>query len=93
MKTSKVILRKILEWENNPMCVSGLYRLLVYLKWDEIPEKYQVFFPEEAKATWDDESALNNKKELLYDIEAEVRAVLQGLDKKNITGPTATPSH
>lgn len=85
MKTHKSILKKINEWEGNAMMVAGVYRLFTYLPWDQVPEKYKSFFPEEAKEKWDDDLGKYNEEELKLDIEAEIRALLNVLAKKNIT--------
>jgi hypothetical protein len=85
MKTNKSILKKVSEWEGNPMLVAGVYRLFVYLPWEKIPEKYKGFFPEEAKDEWDKDLELKSDKDtILVDIESELRAILNTLAKKNI---------
>lgn len=85
MKTHKAILRKINEWEGNPLMVAGIYRLFVYLPWEYIPEKYKEFFPKEAKETWNNDLAEINSVQIKKDIEAEIRAILNTLAKKNVT--------
>lgn len=85
MRTQKVILRKIKEWKDNPMLVAGIYRLFTYIPWEAIPDEYKSFFPEEAKDTWDDDLKNYGKKDMLLDINTEVRAILQVLAKKNVT--------
>lgn len=85
MKTSKTILRKINEWEGDPMMVAGMYRLFTYLPWSLVPEKYKSFFPEDAKDIWDTDLENYNKDQLKQDIESEVRAILNVLAKKNVT--------
>lgn len=85
MKTNKSILRKISEWEGDPMLVAGMYRLFVYLPWDLIPDKYKEFFKEDAKDNWDNDlEAKANEKSIYQDIESEIRTILQELPKKNI---------
>lgn len=85
MRTKKVILRKADEWKDNPMLVSGLYRLFTYLPWEAIPEEYKKFFPEESEKIWDEDLKDFDKKDILRDIDAEIRAILKVLVKKNIT--------
>lgn len=85
MKTHRAILKKIKEWEGNPMLVAGLYRLFAYLPWDLVPDKYKEFFPEDAKDTWMKDDGQYTEEELKQDIESEVRAILNTIAKKNIT--------
>lgn len=85
MKTHRKILKKIAEWEGNPMMVAGLYRLFTYLPWEKVPEKYKEFFPPEAPETWDDDLDKYTEEELKLDVEAEIRAMLNVLAKRNIT--------
>jgi hypothetical protein len=85
LRTKKEALRKIEEWKNNPMLVSGIYRLFTYLPWDTIPEEYKTFFPAEAKEKWDEDLSSYGKTEVELDIDAEVRAILKVLVKKNVT--------
>lgn len=85
MKTHRKILKKIAEWEGNPMMVAGLYRLFTYLPWEKVPEKYKEFFPPEAPETWDDDLDKHTEEELKLDVEAEIRAMLNVLAKRNIT--------
>jgi len=85
LRTRKAILRKASEWKNNPMLVSGLYRLFTYLPWEAIPKKYKEFFPKESEKVWDEDLKEFNKDEILRDIDAEIRAILKVLVKKNIT--------
>ena len=49
MRTHKAILKKVKEWQGNPMMVAGVYRLFTYLPWSMIPEQYKEFFPKEAE--------------------------------------------
>lgn len=85
MRTQKVILRKVKEWKNNPMLVAGIYRLFTYITWDAIPEEYKAFFPKEARETWDDDLKKYGKQDMLLDINAEIKAILKVLAKKNVT--------
>lgn len=85
MKTHRAILKKIKEWEGNPMLVAGLYRLFAYLPWDLVPDKYKEFFPEDAKDTWMKDDGQYTEEELKQDIESEIRAILNTIAKKNIT--------
>lgn len=85
MRTHKVILRKINEWDGNPMLVAGMYRLFTYLPWALVPEKYKEFFPEEAKDKWDEDLDNFDLALLKQDIESEVRAILNVLAKRNVT--------
>lgn len=85
MKTYRAILKKIQEWEGNPMLVAGLYRLFAYLPWDLVPDKYKEFFPKDAKDTWMKDDGTYSEEELKLDVESEIRAVLNTIAKKNIT--------
>jgi hypothetical protein len=85
MRTNKTILRKINEWDGNPMLVAGMYRLFTYLPWELVPEKYKEFFPPEAKDTWDDDIGKVDLNVLKQDIVSEVRAILNVLAKRNVT--------
>lgn len=85
MKTHRAILKKIKQWEGNPMLVAGLYRLFAYLPWDLVPDKYKEFFPEDAKDTWMKDDGTYTEEELKQDIESEIRAILNTIAKKNIT--------
>lgn len=85
MRTNKTILRKINEWDGNPMLVAGMYRLFTYLPWSLVPEKYKEFFPAEAKETWDDDIGKVDLELLKQDIISEVRAILNVLAKRNVT--------
>lgn len=85
MRTEKVILRKINEWKNNPMLVSGVYRLFTYLPWEKIPDEYKEFFPEEAKEKWNDDLKTYTKENILLDIGAQINALVKVMAKKNIT--------
>jgi len=85
MKTHRAILKKIEDWEGNPMFVAGLYRLFAYLPWDLVPEKYKEFFPEDAKDTWMKDDGDYDVEEIKMDIESEIRAILNTIAKKNIT--------
>lgn len=84
MRTEKAVLRRIKAWKNNPMLVSGVYRLFTYIHWDKIPEEYHEFFPEEAKETWDNNLDLFSKREVALDILAQIQALLKLVAKKNI---------
>jgi len=85
LKNHKSILRKVKEWEGNPMLVAGLYRLFAYLPWDLVPDKYKEFFPEDAKEAWIKDDGIHSIEELKMDVESEVRAILNTIAKKNIT--------
>lgn len=85
MRTHKTILRKVNEWEGNPMMVAGLYRLFIYLPWALVPEKYKEFFPEEAKVEWDKDVYDTDINLVKQDIASEIRAILNVIAKKNIT--------
>ncbi len=83
MKSKKQILRKIKEFETNPMFVTGIYRLVVFLKFEDIPEKYQSFFNEEQKEKWEDPSE-KLVEDLDLDIDTGIRSVLKSLYKRNV---------
>lgn len=85
LKTQKAILKKIKEWEGNPMLVAGMYRLFAYLPWVLVPDKYKEFFPEDAKDTWMKDEGNYKEEEILQDIESEIRAILNSIAKKNVT--------
>jgi hypothetical protein len=85
LRTQKEILRKVELWKDNPMFVSGLYRLFTYLPWSKVPEEYKEFFPKEAAEMWDNDLDLYGNHEVKQDINSEIRAILQVLVKKNIT--------
>ena len=85
MKTNRSILKKIEEWEGNPMLVAGLYRLFAYLPWNLVPEKYKEFFPEDARETWLKDDSSYTEAEFYADVESEVRAILNTMASKNIT--------
>lgn len=44
MRTERAILKRVKFWKDNPMLVSGVYRLFIYLDWSSIPEEYHEFF-------------------------------------------------
>ena len=85
MRTTKRILRQINQWKEVPMMVSGMYRLFTYIPWEEIPEEYKQFFDEKAREEWDEDLDSFKEKNIELDIEAEVKAILRVLVKKNIT--------
>ena len=85
LKTQKNILKKINQWEGNAMMVAGLYRLFTYLPWEKVPEKYKEFFPPEAHEKWDEDLDKYTEEELKLDVEAEIRAMLNVLAKRNVT--------
>lgn len=85
MRTHKAILKKVKEWQGNPMMVAGVYRLFTYLPWSMIPEQYKEFFPKEAEEKWDEDIGEINLAHLKMDIESEVRAILNMMAKKNVT--------
>jgi len=85
VKTHKAILKKIEEWEGNPMLVAGMYRLFAYLPWSLVPEKYKEFFPEDAKEAWLKDDGTYTEEDLKQDIESEIAAILNTIAKRNIT--------
>lgn len=85
MRTTKRILRQIKEWKEIPMMVAGMYRLFTYIPWEKIPEEYKAFFDEKAKEEWDKDLDSFKEKNIELDIEAEVKAILRVLVKKNVT--------
>jgi hypothetical protein len=85
LRTKRKILKKIDEWKDSPMMVSGVYRLFTYIPFEDIPEKYRSFFPEEAEENWDKDLDEFGEKNIKLDIGAEIRALLKILAKRNIT--------
>jgi len=85
MQTTKRILNKIQSWEGNPMLVAGMYRLFTYVPWADIPVKYKQFFDPNAAETWDDDLDDFKEENIKLDIDAEAKAILQLLVKKNVT--------
>lgn len=85
MRTEKVILRRVQDWQNNPHVATGLYRLLTYLKWGNVPEQYKPFFNKDIIEVWDDDLKDFKEEHILLDIDAEIKAAFRGLFKKNIT--------
>ena len=84
MRTQKQILRKIDAWKNDPMMVSGVYRLFTYIPFESIPEEYHSHFPEEAREKWNDDLNQYTRAHLYLDVEAQMNAFLKIISKKNI---------
>jgi hypothetical protein len=83
MRTERAILKRVDFWKNDPMLVSGVYRLFVYLKWESIPHEYRAFFEEGAEEKWDDGE--NNPDTIMMDVKAMTYALVKILAKKNVT--------
>jgi hypothetical protein len=84
MKTEKKILKKIDEWSTNPLIVPAIYRLMTYIRWEAIPEKYKQFFSKEAAEKWNDDLDSFKEENIMLDIDAEIKAAFKGLFKRNI---------
>lgn len=85
MRTQKALKRIIKEWQNNPLLVTGLYRLFTYITWEDIPEKYRAHFPPEAEEGWNDDLTDFKEEHILLDIKTEIVSVMNALYKRNIT--------
>lgn len=85
MRTERAILKRVKFWKDNPMLVSGVYRLFIYLDWSSIPEEYHEFFPKESKDTWDTGEDSHSVSSIIKDVKAEIYALIKVLAKKNVT--------
>ena len=85
MRTKKRILNKAAAWSNNPMMIAGTYKLFTYVPWADIPEKYKPFFDAKAADIWDTDLETYDEDLVKYDIERQIKAILQILVKKNVT--------
>ena len=83
-KTDKVVISKAVGWLKNPMYVSGAYRLFTYVKWENLPEEYKKFYPADAAAMWNDDLENFKHKNIMLDIESEIKAVYRELIDKNL---------
>ena len=79
----KAILRKIDAWRDNPVMMTGIYRLLVYLEWDDIPEIYQEFFKEDHKKEFIEKGA-STLEFIEQDVELYVKTIFNELNKGNV---------
>jgi hypothetical protein len=85
LRSNKRILNKIKSWSGNPMLVAGMYRLFTYVAWEDIPEEYKEFFDEKAKEVWNKDLGAFTEENIELDIDAEIKAILKVLVKKNVT--------
>lgn len=85
MRTVKTIKRQVEAWSNEPAMVTGVFRLLTYIPWNQIEEKYKGHFPPEAKDTWNDDLENYKDKHIMLDLATEVTSVFNALHLKNIT--------
>jgi len=85
LRTTKRILRQIKEWKDIPMMISGVYRLFTYIPWESIPEEYKQFFNADAEKDWNTDLDAFKEKNIALDVNAEIKAILRGMVKKNIT--------
>jgi hypothetical protein len=67
------------------MLVAGMYRLFTYVAWEDIPEEYKEFFDEKAKEVWNKDLGAFTEENIELDIDAEIKAILKVLVKKNVT--------
>lgn len=90
----KVIIRPVRDiiqmcerFSQNTMTITGLYRLLTYLKFKHIPKKYKEFFKEGAKEIWDNDiSRMIDKKE----VEGGIRNTLLSIIPMFVRGEIIT---
>lgn len=84
MRKQKAILSLVDEWKKEPLLVTGLYRLFTYLPWKEIPKEYHSWFPAEAKKDWNKDLKGFKESHIALDVQTQIVAILNALDKKNI---------
>lgn len=84
MKTEKAILRRLKAWANNPMLVSGTYKLFTYLPFEKIPAEYSKFFDEQAKNVWDSDLKDFTEEKMIPFVDNQLRLILDTLAKGNI---------
>lgn len=81
-RTVKEIQRKAEAWQTAEM-ITGIYRLFIYLDWEDIPNKYRKFFKEEAEELWKKEGA-SSIENIEEDINIVINNILLELSKGNI---------
>lgn len=84
MRGKKQILRKVEAISNNALMSPAIYRLLTYVDWELVPEKYKSFYPEEAKDLWDSDLETFKDDNVLLDLDTEIKAVFRALNNKLI---------
>lgn len=90
----KVIIRPVRDilqmcerFSQKQMTITGLYRLLTYLKFKHIPKKYKEFFKEGSKEIWDNDiSRMVDKKE----VEGGIRNILLSIIPMFVKGEIIT---
>lgn len=84
MRQQKTILRKAQSLENNALMAPAIYRLLTYVKWEKIPEKYKEFFDKGAEAVWNDDLKEFKEENILLDVDTEIKAIYKAIRNKYI---------
>lgn len=84
MRIKKSIMKKINDWKNEPMLVTGVYRLFTYIPWEDIPKEYKKLFNKEAAKVWNDDLKGYTGKQLLNDAEIQIKGLLRSLPNRNI---------
>jgi len=84
LRGKKQILRKVEAISNNALMSPAIYRLLTYVDWELVPEKYKSFYPEEAKDLWDSDLETFKDDNVLLDLDTEIKAVFRALNNKLI---------
>lgn len=84
MRGKKQILRKVDAISKNALMSPAIYRLLTYVDWESVPEKYKSFYPDEAKDVWNNDLDTFKEENVLLDLDTEIKAVFTALNKKLI---------